>query len=122
MENSKVKFTTNTAIALYAVLSVVFSSCSNKSDGYFKHDTVNTTYYVNDVSKAKYSKVKGYIIYKNIKVPIDNGNKGYYYKDYSLNVGDEIETTIDIYYYSTSYGYELVFGDVDVSSYVKNNR
>jgi hypothetical protein len=36
--------------------------------------------------------------------------------------GDEIETTIDIYYYSTSYGYELVFGDVDVSSYVKNNR
>lgn len=106
----------------YVLLAVVFSSCSNKSEGYFKHDVVNTTFYVNDVYKAKYSKVEGYIIYNNIKVPIDNGNKGYYYKDYSLKIGDEIETKIDIYYYSTSYGYELVFGDVDVSRYVQNNR
>jgi hypothetical protein len=119
---TKLNFTTKTAIAVYAMLAVVFSSCSNKNEGYFKHDTFNTTYYVTDVYKAKYSKVKGYIIYNKVKVTIDNGGKGYYYKDYSLNVGDEIETTIDIYYYSTSYGYELVFGDVDVSRYVQNNR
>ena len=101
---------------------VLFSSCSNKNDGYFKHDRVNTIFYVNDIYKAKYSKVKGYIIYNEIRVPIDNGNAGYYYKDYNLNVGDTIEVKIDIYYYSTNYGYELVFGDVDVSRYAQNNR
>jgi hypothetical protein len=107
----------------YILLAVVlFSSCSNKNDGYFKHDRINTIFYVNDTYKAKYSKVKGYIIYSGIKVPIDNGNDGYHYKDYSLKVGDKIEAKIDIYYYSTNYGYELVFGDVDVSRYVLNNR
>lgn len=116
------KLKTQLIACAYVLLAVVFSSCSNKREGYFKHDVVNTTFYVNEVYRAKYSKVKGYIIYNNIKVPIDNGTKGYYYKDYSLNVGDEIETRIDIYYYSTSYGYELVFRDVDVSRYVQNNR
>ena len=107
----------------YILLAVVlFSSCTNKNDGYFKHDRINTIFYVNDAYKAKYSKVKGYIIYNGIKVPIDNGNAGYYYKDYSLKVGDKIDVKIDIYYYSTNYGYELVFGDVDVSKYVLNNR
>ena len=72
---------------------------------------------VTETYKAKYSKVKGYIIYDNLKIPIDNGNKGYHYKDYNLNVGDKIETSIDIYYYSSNYGYELVFGDINLSNY-----
>ena len=51
---------------------------------------------------------------------IDNGVQGYYYKDYNLTVGDKIESKIDIYYYSISDGYKLIFGDVDVSRYVKS--
>lgn len=105
----------------YILLAVVLFSCSNKNDGFFKKETIETYFTITDVYKAKYSKVKGYIIYNDIKVPIDNGNNGYYYKDYNLSVGNKIKTSISIYYYSTNYGYELVFGDADVSRY-ENNR
>ncbi len=104
------------------VLMTIFYSCSNKNDGYFKHETVNTLFYIEEIYIAKYSKVKGYIIYNNIKVPIDNGGNGYYYKKYNLKNGDKINTRINIYYYSTAYGYELVFDDVDISNYEINYR
>lgn len=107
-------------LILIILSSLVFSSCSNRRDNFFKHEKINTTFYVNEVVKAKYSRVRGFIIYNNIKVMIDNGVQGYYYKDYNLTVGDKIESKIDIYYYSISDGYKLIFGDVDVSRYVKS--
>ena len=107
-------------LILIILSSLVFSSCSNRRDNFFKHEKINTTFYVNEVVKAKYSRVRGFIIYNNIKVMINNGVQGYYYKDYNLTVGDKIESKIDIYYYSISDGYKLIFGDVDVSRYVKS--
>lgn len=107
-------------LILVILSSLIFSSCSNRRENFFKHERINTTFYVNEVVKAKYSRVRGFIIYNNIKVMIDNGTQGYYYKDYDLTVGDKIESKIDIYYYPISDGYKLVFGDVDVSRYVKS--
>ena len=108
------------ARVLYTLLALVFFSCSNKSEGYFKKETITANLKITDVHKAKYSKVKGYIIYDGIKVPVDNGNEGYHYKDYNLRNGQNIDVKLNIYYYSTAYGYNLVFGDVDVSRYVLN--
>lgn len=100
---------------------VLLCSCSNKKKGYFKHEKINIIFYVQDVYRAKYSKIKGYIVYNNIKVSIDNGNSEYY-KYYNLKKGDNINTSIDIFYYSTNYGYELIFGDVNVSHYEHNKK
>jgi hypothetical protein len=58
--------------------------------------TVTTNFYVTDVYVGKYSKVKGYIIYKDIKIPADNGGSGYYYKHYSLTEGSVVPVTISI--------------------------
>mgnify|MGYP003654514552 CR=1 FL=1 len=109
-----------TRYAFYTLLALVLFSCSNKNEGYFKKESITTKFKVTDVYKAKYSKVKGYIIYNGIKLHVDNGVEGYYYKDYNLRNGQTIDVRLNIYYYSTAYGYELVFGDVDVSRYVMN--
>jgi hypothetical protein len=121
--NMKIKTSILAVTKAFFILLVIgcLSSCSNKNDGYFKKETIKTKLIITEVYKAKYSIVKGYIIYNNIRVPIDNGGDGYYYKDYNLTVGSEINTLITIYYYSTNHGYELVFSDADVSVY-ENNR
>ncbi len=114
------RFKTLKSYTLYTLLALVILSCSNKSEGYFKKETITAKFKITGVYKAKYSKVKGYIIYNGIKVPIDNGNEGYHYKDYNLRNGQNIDVKLNIYYYSRAYGYELVFDDVDVSRYVLN--
>ena len=109
-----------TAICLYLVLALVITSCSTKTEGYFKKETINTEFKIQDITTYKYSGVKGYIIYNGIKVHVDNGLSGYHYKKYKLSEGQTIKVTVNIYYYSTPYGYELRFRDIDVSKYELN--
>lgn len=82
-------------------------------------ETITTKFFVTEVYKAKYSKVKGYVFYNGIKVPVDNGGTGYYYHEYSLQPGDVIIVNITI---GKEYGYNYVLlrgSDVDVSKYIK---
>lgn len=51
-------------------------------------DTINTNVYITNVSTAKYSRVEGYIIYKNQKIFVNNGSSGYYYKNYNIRIGE----------------------------------
>ena len=104
----------------YLIVIILFLySCNNKQEKYFKSETITTDFYITDVNVYKYSKVKGYIIYNNIKVPIDNGNTGYYYKKYNRKPGDILKSHIILNYFSTNYGYEIVFGDVNISKFEK---
>mgnify|MGYP003651861114 FL=1 len=109
-----------TAICLYLVLALVITSCSTKTEGYLKKETINTEFKIQDIITCKYTGVNGYIIYNGIKVHVDNGSNGYYYKKYKLSEGQTIKVTVNIYYYSTPYGYELRFSDIDVSKYELN--
>ena len=103
-------------IGIYAILTVFLSSCCTK---YFKKDLIKTTFTVTDLREGKYSVIEGYIVYNNIKIFINNGNDGYYYKNYNLSIGQSFKTNVFVYYYHTYYGYELKFGDVDFSKYEK---
>lgn len=76
-----------TAVAIILMLSSCM--CKGMPDDAV---TVTTNFYVTDVYVGKYSKVKGYIIYKDIKIPADNGGSGYY----SLTEGSVVPVTISI--------------------------
>ena len=102
------------------LLTISLISCGAREEkGYFGKQTITTTFTVEEVVYLKYSKVKGYIVHNSFRVPIDNGNSGYYYKEYDLERGQKIKTDISIYYYSVPGGYRLSFSDIDVSKYEK---
>lgn len=95
-------------------------SCSESADEAIRFESYKTTFYVEEIQEAKYTRVKGYIYHNNLKVPLDNGSEGYYYKKYKLLPGDKIPVDINVLYYSTPKGYKLVFGDVFLKNYYLN--
>jgi len=99
---------------------MLLMSCARVDEkGYFDKEVIRTDFNVTKVSVYKYSSVDGFIVYDNKRIYLDNGNTGYYYKDYNLEPGQTISTIVTIYYHSTHDGYKLVFSDIDVSKYEK---
>ena len=96
-------------------------SCAGKKDNTIKYDFINTTFYVTNVSTAKYSKIEGYIIYKDILLHCDNDLSGYYYKKYNINRGDKIKVDVKIYQIPQGDDVVLKVKDVDFRKYEKRN-
>lgn len=81
--------------------------------------SVNTKFYITETYEAKYSRVNGYIMYNNIKLPATNGSTGYYYKKYNLQSGDVIDVNVNIttkYFYN---GVQLFTSDINLDNYLK---
>lgn len=101
----------------------IFYSCCDQNK-IIKSEKIITDVYITDVFKAKYSKIQGYIYYNNIKLEIDNGNSGYYYKNYSIKVGQKIKRSVIVYqrFYITNDPYKndiiLSTSDIDFSDFV----
>lgn len=91
--------------------------CSGKKDHFLKREVLLKTFTVTEVRRAKYSKVRGWLDHDGMRFYIDNGHTGYYHKHYTLRPGDKFNVYIDVNYYATGHGYELVFGDVNVSTF-----
>jgi len=108
------------------ILLFIAYGCSSNHSEYEIVENINTNCYITKVSTFKYSKVQGYIYYKGIKLEINNGNSGYYYKKYNLKSGDVIITNITIYkrlYYAMDpYKNDLILStsDIDVTNYEIN--
>lgn len=58
---------------------------------------MKTDFIVTRVQKAKYSKVEGFVYYKNRKYFIDNKLQGHYHKEYNLVPYDTVEINLDVY-------------------------
>lgn len=78
---------------------------------------IETTFYVTQVYRAKYSKVIGYIKYKDIMLYTDNGNTGYHSKEYNLKPGDKIPVKLFVNREPYRRGVYLWATDIDVSQY-----
>ena len=103
---------------LFLILLSIFvlNGCSKKEQP-FKIEEINTSFYVTEKTLAKYSKVYGYFIYNGEKIYKDNGSSGYYYKEYSLEPGDEIEMPINIYFFEKDKKILREFSDINIESY-----
>ena len=78
-------------------------------------DTINTNVYVTNVYTAKYSRVEGYIIYKNQKIFVNNGSSGYYYKKYNIHIGECLPNQrITIYKVKSSNEITYKGSDIDI--------
>ena len=113
---------------IFFVLILICSfSCARKGYEFVNSETIYTDVYITEVRKAKYSKIEGTIYYNNIKMDIDNGNDGYYYKDYNLHAGDVVKRKVTIYqqahYSNNPYKNDVLLStsDVDFSDYVIDN-
>ena len=85
-------------IALIVALSIILmTSCMGPSPKYESVRTVQTYVTITHVSVGKYTRIEGFIDYYDIRIPIDNGGTGYYYKEYSLKEGDRVQKTVTIY-------------------------
>ena len=110
-------------ILLFVILIIVLNSCSSKVNEYFYSETIYTQVHITEVNEYKYSKVQGYIIYKGIKLDVDNGNSGYYHKKYRLNTGDVIYKKVTIFqsshYDNDPYKYSVLLStsDIDFSEF-----
>jgi hypothetical protein len=118
------KYSYSKIINVFFLLFVgIFYSC-NQNDKIITSEKIITDVYITDVFKAKYSKIQGYIYYNNIKLEIDNGNSGYYYKNYSIKAGQKIKRSVIVYqrYYFTTDPYKndiiLSTSDIDFSDFV----
>lgn len=84
--------------ALIAVIaSFLMTSCMAPSPKYESVRTVQTHVTITNVSVGKYTRVEGFIDYCDIRIPVDNGGTGYYYKKYDLMEGQSIPRTVTIY-------------------------
>jgi hypothetical protein len=84
--------------ALIAVISsFLMTSCMAPSPKYESVRTVQTYVTVTHISVGKYTNVEGFIDYCDIRIPVDNGGTGYYYKEYSLVEGQRIPRTVTVY-------------------------
>lgn len=83
-------------IYIFLITFLLQSCCGNDND-YTKIETITTDVYISSVDTYKYSKVVGYLYYKGIRLDVDNGNSGYYYKEYNLRPGDVIKANVSIY-------------------------
>ena len=112
--------------ALLFLITCFLISCGPPRNEYIKSETIYTDVYVTEVGVYKYSKIQGYIIYNNLKLEVDNGNNGYYYKRYSIKPGEKIKRRVIVYqqYYYTTNPYKddliLSTSDVDFSDYEIN--
>jgi hypothetical protein len=119
----RIKNVLKTSIHLIIIIVCLSFGCTNNTSKPICYETVNTSVYITNVFTAKYSKVQGYIYYRNFKLDIDNGNTGYYYKKYNLTSGDIINGNVTIYqqsYYSNNpYKNDLILStsEVDFSKY-----
>ena len=108
---------------IFVLFGIIFFGCSGNKNNYNVLENINTNCYITKVSKYKYSKIQGYIYYKGIKLDIDNGNTGYYYKTYNLKEGDIIVANITVYQreYSSNNPYKndliLSTSDLDATKY-----
>jgi len=103
------------------LITFIFISCEEYT--YKEIDSLDTTVHITEVYTAKRSKVYGYIIYKNIKLPIDNGGSGYHYKKYNLSQGDTLPNTrVTIYQKFINGKKDIIYtSELDVSWYeIKN--
>ena len=98
---------------------VVLLSLSCNKNKWRKLESIRTDVHITDVNVYKYSKVQGYIIYKGIKMDVDNGNTGYYHKKYDLYPGDIIRQSIVIYmkedYNNDPYKNDVVLSTSDLN-------
>jgi hypothetical protein len=85
-------------IALMALMaSFLMTSCMAPKPKYESVRTVQTYVTITHVSVSKYARVEGFIDYCDIRIPVDNGGTGYYYKEYDLREGQRIPRTVTIY-------------------------
>lgn len=97
------------------LIMFIFISCESYT--YKVVETFDTTVHITEVYTAKHSKVNGYIIYKNTKLPIDNGSSGYHYKKYNLSQGDTLPNTrVTIYQRFVNGKKDIIYtSELDVS-------
>lgn len=105
----------NTIFILALLLSL--QSCMPSREDCLKSETINTIFTVTSITHGKHSKVSGLIIYKGILVEIYTNS--HRYKNYYLTIGQQIPTTIDVRYYPTYRGYEVIFGNVDLTDFCR---
>jgi hypothetical protein len=90
-------------IALMAVMtsflmtSFLMTSCMAPKPKYESARTVQTYVTITHISDGKYASVEGYIDYCDIRIPVNNGGTGYYYKKYDLREGQRVTRTVTIY-------------------------
>lgn len=109
---------------LLLITIFIFLGCnSSKYEDYIKSETINTECYIYHVGQYKYSKVQGYVYYHGIKIEVDNGNTGYYYKKYKIKPGDIINVQVTIYqkyaFTTNPYSDDIVLhaSEIDVNKY-----
>ncbi len=100
-------------IFLCVILTTIIS-CDKPNTQY---ETITTDFYITNTYTAKYSKVIGYVKYKDLILYADNGNSGYYYKKYNLSAGDTVKVTLDVYKTWEGRGLVLTTSDIDLSEY-----
>ena len=82
---------------LILILSLLIFSCAKKKDNncsrvHFENIPVRIAH----ISKAKYTKVIGYVTIQGMQFCVTNGNSGYYYKKYRLSPGQIIYEDFDL--------------------------
>jgi hypothetical protein len=102
------------------ITGFILYGCSAPSAEGSKSETITTDVHITSVTHYKYSKVRGYIIYKDITLEIDNGSTGYYYKKYSLKPGDVVKKSVTVYQETTATGVLLSASTVNFSEYEIN--
>ncbi len=110
--------TKNMKKILFILSIVLLCSCAPKDMSEVQNETVYTDIHITSVEQYKYTIVKGYIFYNDIKLPIINGSSGYYYKKYSIKPGDIVKMNVTIY---TKYEYNrtiITTGEVDFSEFM----
>lgn len=83
------------------------------------HESIQTKFYVTEITKAKHSRVSGYITYNGIRIPASNGSSGYYYKEYNLREGQVIDVNVGIIRQYEYNRVTLITTDVDLRKYEK---
>lgn len=94
---------------IYILLIITLISCDNKADEYFinsiKQDEIigikplKTKVHITKYFTGKHTKIYGYVIINGIKYDVNNGNTGYYYKNYNIRPDDIVDANIIFYTY-----------------------